>query len=445
MSAVKYRLTTALILSLSGFVPGTALAQDVEIGADEVFELAPIIIRGELQGREIQDSPTSVAVATGEQLERRGDKDLLDFIERAPNVSTSLGQKGFQIRGVDQRGPSGAGIGLVISTQVDGVAMPDNQATFFAPLSTWDVEQIEVLRGPQSTQQGRNALAGAIVVRSKDPTYEREAKLRGELGSRSTLGGALMVNAPIIEDKLAFRFSAETLQSDGTIKNPTLGVDDYDARELTTYRAKLRFDPTDDIETILSYTYSDHSGGEDFVQSALFPGQRVNLSDVRGEEGTKSHNLGLRVNWDLNDRFRLESETTYYKDDYYRLEDIDQSAADEGALSVDARPKCSSRICACALIRTGSRVLWGCSTPITRPTAPTRLMRPCPRLCPPSAFCLVPSSLRARLRMTQRSKTSLSSGKPILMPAICCPASPLRLARVMTANGSRHVLRTNAM
>ena len=76
---------------------------------------------------------------------------------------------GFAIRGIDQRGLGGGGAGLLVSVKVDGATIQNNQATFFGPYNTWDMGQVEIFRGPQSTQQGRNSLAGAIVMEGADP------------------------------------------------------------------------------------------------------------------------------------------------------------------------------------------------------------------------------------------------------------------------------------
>ncbi len=303
---------------------------------DDAFDLGTIVLRGELQARTLQDSPTSAAVETGEALEKRGDPDLYDVIERTPNVSSSFGEKGFSIRGVDQRG-TGGGQGLLVSTQVDGAALPSNQATFFGPYSNWDVDQVEVLRGPQSTQQGRNALAGAIVIRTKDPIFEPEFKLHVEAGSRDHQRFGLVANTPLIEDKLAFRFSAEHASNDGFIDNPTLGIDDFDGRELNAYRAKLLWQATEDVEVVFSYSFTENFGGEDFINEPPFPSERFNFSNVPSREGSEHNIFGVRVNWDISETLQFESETNYYVHDYERIEDIDFSALDLGFLSATGR------------------------------------------------------------------------------------------------------------
>ncbi|MEO0427466.1 MAG: TonB-dependent receptor [Pseudomonadota bacterium] len=296
-----------------------------------------IMVEGELQTRSLQDSQTSVAVITGEELERRDDFDLYDVIERTPNVTSSLGEKGFAIRGVDQRGVGGGGAGLLVTTVVDGATLSNNRQTFFGPYSTWDLGQIEVLRGPQSTQQGRNALAGAIVIRSADPTYDFELKGRGDIAERDTFGGAVAFNAPIIDNTLAVRFSAEHLQTDGFVDNPTLGTDDYDSREQTTLRGKVLFEPTDDFSAVLSASYVKNMGGEDLIVDELFPEERINPSDTEAEEGAEFGLFNLRMTYDFDDRFSLRSETSGLISDYVRIEDSDFSAAPLGFLDRDAQ------------------------------------------------------------------------------------------------------------
>ncbi|MEM8596920.1 MAG: TonB-dependent receptor [Pseudomonadota bacterium] len=316
--------------------PNTVVIEASVVQPDDgVLQLDQILVQGELQTRTLQDTQTSVAVITGEELDRRDDFDLYDVIERTPNVTSSFNERGFAIRGVDQRGPTAAGNGLVINTQVDGATLPDNLTSFFGPYSTWDLEQVEILRGPQSTQQGRNALAGAIVIRSADPTYDLAFKARGDVAARDTVGGAFAANLPLIDETLAFRVSAEHQRTDGWVTNPTLGVDDYDFREQTTVRAKLRFDPADTFSALLSFSHVENVGGEDLVDGDLFPDRRVNFSELTAEEGANHNIANLRLSYDIGPALTLESESTYYFGSYRRIEDSTQSPEPDGFLDRD--------------------------------------------------------------------------------------------------------------
>ena len=328
-----FQLTAIMIVVLVSLSAPSAAQQE------EAFDLGTIVLRGELQDRTIQDSPTSAAVITGERLDRRADQSLDNVLERTPGVSLPAARVGVAIRGVRESGLAVGGSGLLISTQVDGAALPTVFSTILGADSTWDLKQIEVLRGPQSTQQGRNALAGAIIVRSADPVFDHAYRVHGEIGNRNHYRFALMANTPLIEDRLALRFSYELQENDGYVFTPILNDDRYDAQRMLTQRIKLRWQATDSVEAILSYSHTNNRAGEDFVERVSFPAARINLAGLPSGEGAQHDNFGLRVNWDINDTFRLETETTYYSVDYFRVEDFDFSPANLGFTVGNFRPK----------------------------------------------------------------------------------------------------------
>ncbi|RXJ84255.1 hypothetical protein CRU87_10905, partial [Aliarcobacter trophiarum LMG 25534] len=129
----------------------------------------------------------------------------------------------FAIRGMKDSGVVGEG--QTISYQVDGTYIPSSRALWGSSItSTWDLEQIEVLRGPQSTQQGQNAMAGAINVRTKDPIFEEEYKFRADYASFNEKKLATAINIPLNEN-WAFRLAGEYASNDGDIKHITTGDD----------------------------------------------------------------------------------------------------------------------------------------------------------------------------------------------------------------------------
>lgn len=323
MGTLSVRLKGAACVS--ALACGMAQAQD-----DSPFDLGELILRGDLQNKTLEDTQSSVAVETGEELERRGDKDVYDVIERTPGVTATFGEKGFAIRGIDQRATGGSA--LAVTTQVDGVALPTNQATFFGPYSAWDIQQIEVYRGPQSTQQGRNALAGAVVIRTNDPEYEEEYRLRGEIGSRDFYRFAFVANTELVDDTLALRIAGVTQREDGFVDAPNLGIDTFDSRDLDDIRVKLRWNPNDRFEAIASFAYTENFGGEDFVTASAFPDRRINESNVQSFEGSEHRNFGLRLSYELDNGATIENELNIYSHDYLRQEDFDFSAADLGFL-----------------------------------------------------------------------------------------------------------------
>lgn len=126
-----------------------------------------LLVTGEKLGRSLQNTPASVAVTTAQSIEQQAMVSAYDVMDRTPNVVTDGSRTTFSIRGVDAFNVSGAGEGALASLYLDGTAIP-RLALASGPLDLFDVAQIEILRGPQSTLQGRNALAGAIIINTVD-------------------------------------------------------------------------------------------------------------------------------------------------------------------------------------------------------------------------------------------------------------------------------------
>ena len=283
-----------------------------------------IIVTGQKIDAALQDVAASVAVVTGDEIAREPISDLYDIVDRIPNVTTSFGDLGFAIRGIDQRGIGGSGRGQTLTVYVDDASL-GNYTTFFGPLDAWDLGQVEVFRGPQSTNFGRNALAGAIYVRTQDPTYENDLKVRLEAGEYETFQIAAAGGGAIVEDQLAWRASVQHRKSEGFIENTFLGKP-ADATEVTSGRLKLLWEPASDIRILSTTSYSDNFAGEDGVNPSSGFSREVQY-DVPGSEGTKTWLQSINATWSINAHWELQSITAYQSTDYTRIEDYDVSPA----------------------------------------------------------------------------------------------------------------------
>ena len=322
-------------LAIAAFANSAAVAQsapaDAAIEQTKGADTGPadanvIIVSGEKLGRTLEETTSSVIVYTGEELEARSVDDLYDLVLRTPNVTQSFGEKGFAIRGIDQR--FGAGAGLLVTTVVDGAALPNNQATFFGPYSAWDIEQVEILRGPQGTTQGRNAVGGAIIINTADPVLgDFSGKARASYAELDTYQAAAAVNMPLGES-LAIRLAADRRESDGYVFNPTRD-ENYDAREFTNLRGKVLFAPGNDFTALYTLNYTDSTGGEDLINFSQFP-ERLNFSNDPAIEGSESWIHTLELGYDISDSLSITSISSYYTQDYLRQEDFDLSPADIG-------------------------------------------------------------------------------------------------------------------
>ena len=137
---------------------------------DQSTAVEAVVVTGEKTSRSLQQTVTSVAVTTAARIERENIQTFYDVVARTANMSETYGKTGFTIRGVSNMNVSGGGTGGLATVYVDGAALP-LEAVYGGPLEMWDIGQVEVLRGPQSTLQGRNSLAGAVVITSANPTY----------------------------------------------------------------------------------------------------------------------------------------------------------------------------------------------------------------------------------------------------------------------------------
>ncbi|RZF57392.1 hypothetical protein EWE75_24850 [Sphingomonas populi] len=111
---------------------------------------------------------SSVAVTTNATITDQNLISAYDVLERTPNLSVNGNKTSFSIRGIDAFNVSGSGDGALASVYLDGAVLLET-ALAAGPLDLYDIAQVEVFRGPQSTVQGRNALAGAVIIRTTDP------------------------------------------------------------------------------------------------------------------------------------------------------------------------------------------------------------------------------------------------------------------------------------
>lgn len=225
-------------------------------GQGQALEKVVVVGTKRSQGR--QQATQSVSVLT--ERDTIGLESALNVVTRLPN--TAQQSEGFlpTIRGLDGNGVATGGGGAVtganprLSNYVDGVARtygatPDGAGSF------WDMAQVELYRGAQSTLLGQNALAGAIVQTTRDPVFKDEAALQlGAHTERTTLNGAFMVNKAL-GDTLAIRFTGEAIDGKNAIDyagftGTGLSADDRDDLgrvRYGRYRFKALLAPTDEL------------------------------------------------------------------------------------------------------------------------------------------------------------------------------------------------------
>ena len=265
-----------LRVELAGFRP--AVLRRVSAGAGDVsvtLELAgfaeSVMVFGERSERPLRDTAASVAVFDDRALEQR---PLLlsttDLLARVPNM-TATGTNNFapSVRGADGTGPAQgadaffAGTRARLNVQVDGRPASYNEVVF-GDVGLWDVEQVEVFRGAQSTLQGRNAVAGTVVVKTKNPSYEPEVKVRAGAGSMASTEISGVVSGPLVRDRVAARFAIDRTASDSFVNGFTAfpGVQAPGRFESLMLRGKVLVEPdaAKRFSTLLTINHSTVTG-----------------------------------------------------------------------------------------------------------------------------------------------------------------------------------------
>jgi iron complex outermembrane receptor protein len=219
----------------------------------EQARLEEVVVVARRRSEDLQQVPIAVTAFTSSDIQSAGISRPQDFISLTPNVSivdtANAGDTQVTIRGQYSTRDAESTFAYV----VDGVLIT-NPNGFNGEL--FDIEQIEVLKGPQGAIYGRNAVAGAIIVNTKKPTQEFEADVKGTLGDDNLQKAQATVSGPLIDDQLYGRLSMFYGESDGQFENELTGDDDaVNYWEEQAVRGRLIWEPTDKwtVDTIGSY------------------------------------------------------------------------------------------------------------------------------------------------------------------------------------------------
>ena len=267
-------------------------------------QLEEIVVTARKQSDSLMEIPDSITVITADAIEDARITTVEGFINLVPNVVALQGIKpGFitiTSRGITTIQENEAPMAVV----VDGVVVP---AIDFINQDLFDLQQVEVLRGPQGSLYGANALAGAINITTKQPTDELEGKVIGEVGNAGYQRIAGSISGPIADEKLRFRVSANYRDEDGTLKNIFDGKE-VDFYEELSLRGQLNMAFSDSVQADFRATYVDTSAGSVFnaITDANVPEQINNFDTVKmdyntpGEDNRELTALSLKIDWDVS-------------------------------------------------------------------------------------------------------------------------------------------------
>jgi len=242
-------------------------------------------------------TPASVSVLTSQTIENAHIENPRDALMLTPGVSFTQPQNAglslITIRGISQIRNGESPVAVVI----DGVQQPDT-TEFNERL--YDIQQIEVLKGPQGALYGRNAEGGAINITTKQPTDEFEGKIFTGFGNGGQREGGGVLSGPIVDDKLLFRIGATDSSFDGLVPNSYLH-DKADPYEERSGRGQLIFTPTSDLEVDLRGNIGESHGTSLYyvINSGNANDTKVPVTtDVNSYDDRTFQDLSARVLYD---------------------------------------------------------------------------------------------------------------------------------------------------
>ncbi len=303
-------------------LPGGIIAQEAVNTADPEKKsrrastvIEEVVVTGDLIQRQLIDNASSIAVYDEEALQAEPLKDLYDLLLRVPNVTASREDK-FSLRGISNQ-MTGRGRTLA-NIFIDGIRQQGRGV-----VHTFDVEQIEIYRGPQSTAFGPSSLAGAIYVKTADPAEYWTGRAKAGYGSYNTQQVGLSVSGPIT-DSLGIRVTADRNVTDGDIENITLNIDDWQKRERNLERVKLSWDPGESggYSAMLTAQHSRLRAGSELLTPETAKDGKA-TDDIDAFDRDDSQVYGLTQSWDFSDTMSLRGITTFSNNERHRMGDYD--------------------------------------------------------------------------------------------------------------------------
>jgi iron complex outermembrane receptor protein len=298
-------------LSTMAMAQTTAAAAAPE--AQDATEIGEVVVTARRRAEALQDVPIAVTAFTAEALENKGSADITELARSTPSLTLNSARGSNStlisfIRGVGQQDPLWGfdpGVGLYI----DDVYVARPQA---AVLDIFDVERIEVLRGPQGTLYGRNTIGGAIKYVTRRIGDDPEISLQGAYGSYNQFDAIANVSGPV-SDTVGISFAAARYLRDGFGENLNTGTEHYN-KDVTAARASLEWTPTDSLFFRLAADWVQDSSNarHGHREFAPIPADEYDTNAGAGDKNSvESRGISLTGEWTVNDWLTLKSITAY--------------------------------------------------------------------------------------------------------------------------------------
>ncbi len=291
---------------LAGNAAGGTSAWGAETAAPAP-PLDEVIVTATLQATPADELPGSVAVLSARDLHDAGQQHLEDVLALVPNLNwagDTSRPRYFQIRGIGEiqqyQGAPNPSVGFLID-DIDFSGL-GSAATLY------DVDHIEVLRGPQGTLYGANALAGLIYVKSAAPQDEFGGRADIDVGDYNERSYGAVLTGPVSALDSSFRLAVQRSSSDGFYHDAYLGRSNTANREELTVRARWRYQPSDALQVDLTLLRAQMDNGYD---AFAIDNSRTTQSDHPGVDVQHSSGLAVRTTWSGLEAATLTTILTY--------------------------------------------------------------------------------------------------------------------------------------
>ncbi len=274
-SGLKFSLCLGAALGTTLLAARPSLADEAPSTAPKADELQEIIVTARGRSEELQNVPISDTALSEQQIEDAHVREVADFINLTPNISIvqaqNAGYSAITIRGITQVRNSESPVAVVI----DGVQEVNS---YQLTQELFDLQSIEVLRGPQGALYGRNAEGGAILITTKQPTNEFDGHVAAGGGSGSEYNAQGVISGPIVKDQLFFRLGANYVDRSGYFDNVYLNESQDPFRDVSV-QGLLKWTPNEKFSADLRGNFADTHGGSlnyHFQGAVLLPSGLIN-------------------------------------------------------------------------------------------------------------------------------------------------------------------------
>ncbi len=300
-------------------------------GASAATQIDEVVVTATKRRESARDIPESIAVFSGTQLESSGKTNLTDFIEETPGVTASEGGPGFTrvtMRGIDTDTSPYSGITSTVGYFIGDTAFTDSYNNSIIPdLSAFDLQSVEILKGPQATLFGGAALAGAVRYILNEPVLgEWEARgftqfVDANGGGDAETSGAL-VNIPVYKDQLSARVDYVRRNYPGTMTDTYTGARDQAYGGGNQVRATVLWQPLRDLRFKFTHLTQDFHSANDLFAARFPDGPRENVTNIIPSPSTNSFRLdNVEANYNFSDMrltvlgSSLQKKVSLYGDD----------------------------------------------------------------------------------------------------------------------------------